>query len=170
MGIGSSPPYRRSCRLISARPDTASRSLRPWRPTLAPMAPQPPEAHPPLVSHGLDPPTIAGPAIPESRWPGSRHRRSTRVRDSDHPARATIDHPAISLGPGAQSATVNRDHPRARRLSNHRPSRTSLGTGGVKSRPTLFGFCTKENNALCGNCLNLEFGLIQPLHRFEHLF
>src|SRR5262245_29558979 len=35
------------------------------------------------------------------------------------------------------------DRPR-RRPSDHRPSRTSLGTGGVKSRPPLFRFWEKK--------------------------
>jgi hypothetical protein len=75
MGIGSSPPYKPS-RVISARPDTACRSLSPWRPTSAPKPPQPP-ARPrsPLVSHRtVDPPTIARPAIPESPSTAVRNR------------------------------------------------------------------------------------------------
>ena len=45
--------------------------------------------------------------------------------------------------------------------------RGKLVTLELKSRPTLFRVCTKKNYALCGNCLNLEFGLIQPLRRLN---
>jgi hypothetical protein len=51
--------------------------------------------------------------------------------------------------------TVNRDHPRARQPSDHRPSRVS-GTGGAKSRPTLFRFCTKKLCALWQTALSAD--------------
>ena len=96
---------------------------------------------------------------------GIGRRRSMRGRGPTTPP-PTIDHPQTSLGPRCAIATSTAT---IRGPSTIRPSTIAnvSGTGGVKSRPTLFGFCTKKNYALCGNCLNLEFGLIQPLRRLS---
>jgi hypothetical protein len=65
-------------------------------------------------------------------------------------------------GTAVRNGDVNRDHPRARRPSDHRPSQTSLGPH-EKNRDRPFSDFVQKNYALCGNCLNLEFGSIQSL-------
>src|SRR5262249_34751200 len=55
---------------------------------------------------------------------------------------ATIDHQQRLWVRGAQSS--NRDHPRARRPSNHRPSRTSLGPAERNRDPTIRDFTPKN--------------------------
>jgi len=84
---------------------------------------------------------------------GIGHRRLTRGRGPTTPP-PTIDHPQTSLGPRCAIATSTAT---IRGPSTIRPSTIAnvSGTGGVKSRPTLFGFCTKKNYALCGNCLTV---------------
>ena len=75
--------------------------------------------------------------------------------------RMAADAPPPRQSPQARASAraINRHHRVPSTIAN------VSGTGGVKSRPTRFGFCTKKY-ALCGNCLNLEFGLIHLCVKF----
>jgi hypothetical protein len=55
------------------------------------------------------------------------------------------------------------------RPSTIRPSRTSLDRRS-EIATDRFQILYQKNYALCGNCLNLEFGLIEPFALIAHLF
>jgi hypothetical protein len=89
-----------------------------------------------------------------SLWAGFAQRRPAPLIDAaeapDHLDPSTIDHPATSrcmITTPTATIRVPVDHPtidHPQRLVTSGVKSRRLGTGGVKSRPTLFRFCTKK--------------------------
>jgi hypothetical protein len=82
---------------------------------------------------------------------------------------ARLSDPACAAATGRRRA-FDRLSTATTRTADHRPSRTSLGPREKNPDRPFFSFCTEKIYALCGNCLNLEFGLIQPFAAIEHQF
>jgi hypothetical protein len=85
----------------------------------------------------------------------------TSARSLHHPDPTTIDHPAVSLVPRCAIATVDRDHPRADHPTGGHRETSLRDTARALALARLPNF-PKVRKKICGNCLNLEFGLIQP--------
>jgi hypothetical protein len=126
----SGPPYKPSRRLISARPDTACRSL----------------------------PQVYGTVLAGRQ--GAADRRGCELR----PPRPSDHRPSIRpwCAIAMSTATIRGpiDHPTIDHRERLRDRRSEIAADP-------FRILYQKNYALCGNCLHLQFGLIQPLRRLS---
>jgi len=95
-------------------------------------------------------------------WEGLREENQ-RLRSE-----INVEHDMVGSSPRLRELIeiIQRVAPTTSTASNHRPSRKRLRDRRSEIAADPFQILYQKNYALCGNCLNLEFGLIQPLGRW----